>query len=143
MQARIRSYAISGFSCHYSSSSSTRYLLTGSSCSAHFFTERLQIRGRCARPPSARYFVIPHRCRSWSPSNVDSERRHLLRTQQPADARAQQNAPVPHTGSCLPSVSFLAAYNYLTCVCLVVESWLRETTRQRRECSYNNFEPTL
>ena len=96
-----------------------------------FFTERLQILRRCARPSSDRFFVIAHRfCRSCSPSAVDSERYHLLPSQQSAEwrFRMRAHAPVLHACSWL---SFRVPYNYLTCVLFSVESWLRETTQQR------------
>ena len=51
--ARIRSYAISRFSCHHILHLLlllyTRYLLTSTSSIADFFTEGLQFRRRCAR----------------------------------------------------------------------------------------------
>ena len=36
----------------------TRYLLTGTSCSHNFFTERLQVPRRCAWPSSDRFFIV-------------------------------------------------------------------------------------
>ena len=68
-------------------------LLSGTSWSADFFTERLQFRRRCARTSSDRFFLAAsHYGRSWSSSMVDTEQRHLLLTQHMRQAGALSNA---------------------------------------------------
>ena len=58
LHARLRSYAISRFSCHHLLLLLLlRYLLTSTSSSADFFTEGLQFRRRCARTSSDRLFL--------------------------------------------------------------------------------------
>ena len=60
----------------------TRYLLTGSSRSVDFFTERLQFRRMCARMSRDRFFLVAsHYGRCLSSSSVVTEQRHLLLTQ--------------------------------------------------------------
>ena len=67
LHARLRSYAISRFSCHHilhSSSSSSSSSLNRLSPyqyqfkRCHFFTESLQFRRRCARTSSDRLFLV-------------------------------------------------------------------------------------